>query len=630
MRIVSGCPAAPVLLLLIGAAVFAPAWHGVFFFDDQHAIVENPTIRSLGAGTLAPPPQSSVAGRPVVNLTLALNYAVGGLDPRGYHLVNHLLHLANGMLLLLLVRQTLRRRDRPRALDDDHRATANAFAAALLWTVHPLHTETVAYVIQRTELLMAFFYLSTLGAGMCSMACDDRLRRRVWQVLAVIACGLGMGSKEVMVSAPLVMLLYDRTFISGSIGQSLRRRPGFYAALAATWLVLAGLLATGPRTQTVGLGLGVTPWQYLLTQSQVILHYLRLSVVPWPQTINYQWPPVRGLQEAWPSLLSMVMLAGITARALWHNRAAGFLGACFFLVLAPSSSVVPIPVEMAAERRMYLALAPVAILAVTGVRHLLARRSGSGAPAPLGRTSAIVTVAIVAGAFSWLTWQRLHMFRDEQALWEEALRVNPANPAALNGAGALLMQRGQMVQAEQHFRTALRLQPDLETAQTNLGLVLLARGERQAAMVHLHQAIRLRPEDAKAQNNLGVALAQNGDLEAATACFETALHHKPAFATARANLARTLARRGRLRDAAHHYRLAMPMLADQPRLDAMLNLAMIEATLGRTGPAMQQLAAASRLAPHDPRIEAVRERIASAPADRIQLNEERTTEDSPD
>src|SRR2546427_851882 len=215
----------PLLLVGAGVAAYADSFHGPFFFDDLESIPGNPTIRHLWPPwvPLLPPVHRTVAGRPLVNLSLAVNYALGGLHVEGYHALNLVLHLANGLLLWALVRRTLAQ---PRLRAEVGEAGPwLATAIALLWLVHPLATESVTYVIQRCELLMAFFLLLTLyGVA------------RGWTVLAIVACALGMASKEVMVVTPLLALAYDRIFM-------FRRGWALHVGLAETWFVLAGLVA---------------------------------------------------------------------------------------------------------------------------------------------------------------------------------------------------------------------------------------------------------------------------------------------------------------------------------------------------------------------------------------------------
>ncbi len=245
-----------------------------------------------------------------------------------------------------------------------------AFSITLLWILHPLQTESVTYVSQSAESLMGLLYLLTLYC-LVRRAEADGQGGRLWQCLCVAACLLGMGTKEVMVSAPLVALLYDRAFLSGSFRDAWRRRRPLYSCLAATWLPLALLvLSTHGRGGTAGFGSGVSPWpSYAMNQLQAIVHYLGLCF--WPQPLIFDYgsvlspPTLRVL----PYALAIAGLLALTAWGLLRRPVLDFLGACFFLILAPSSSIIPVATEKMAEHRMYLPLIPVVLLVVVGIHR---------------------------------------------------------------------------------------------------------------------------------------------------------------------------------------------------------------------------------------------------------------------
>ncbi|HEY5226971.1 MAG TPA: hypothetical protein VIJ19_00450, partial [Opitutaceae bacterium] len=252
----TGTGVLPAALLIAAAAAVAylPSFAAPFVFDDVPAIGGNPTIRHI-ASALRPPADTTVSGRPVLNLSLALDYAAGGTAPWVYHATNLAIHILAALALLGIVRRTLG----PRALPV-------AFSVALLWAVHPLNTESVTYVIQRGESLMGLLYLATLYFFIRACGSEGN-RARLWYALSISSCFLGMGTKEVMASAPLIVLLYDRTFLSGSFASALRTRGKAYLGLAASWILLGYLvLATHGRTGTVGFGAGISPLDYAQTQ----------------------------------------------------------------------------------------------------------------------------------------------------------------------------------------------------------------------------------------------------------------------------------------------------------------------------------------------------------------------------
>ena len=341
------------VIVLAAFGAYCRTFSVPFFFDDIFAIVENPTIRPPGAvwDILSPPNDGSgVMGRPLVNLTLAINYALGGTAVQGYHIFNLLLHVASSLTLFGTVRRTLRQPDL--CAQFGTAATSLAATAALAWAVHPLQTESVTCVIQRTELLMGLFYLLTLYYFIRSVEADSW---RGWPVLTIGACLLGMASKEVMVSAPLMVLHYDRTFVAGTFRAAWQQRRRFYLGLAATWLLLGALLLSigGSRGTTAGFGLGITWWPYALKQCEAIVLYLRLSFWPHPLVLDYGREVVSNPLAVAPQAIALLFLVAGMVIALWRRSALGFAGFWLFAILAPSSSVVPLLTQTMAEHRMY-------------------------------------------------------------------------------------------------------------------------------------------------------------------------------------------------------------------------------------------------------------------------------------
>ena len=369
---------AAILLAVLVCAVYAPALHAPFIFDDRNGIVDNESIYKLWPlvgptghpGPLNPGPDLPTSPRPLVNLSFAVNYYFGVVDPFGFHVFSAVVHILTAILLWALVRQTLL------LPYFNHRFDSSAgwlsLAVAMLWALHPLVTETVIYATQRSELMMAFFYLATIycslrywlafpllvtdeaGTGSSQQSQSGR-RRILWLTLAFLACLAGMASKEVMVSAPLMVLLYERTFIAGSLKKAVRRSWPLYIGLAATWILLLVLTLRAPYGTAAGFEAGVPAQHWWLTQTKVFLLYLKLTLWPWPLLIHYELPYLTTFAESWMFVLPVFVLGIITLVLLWRNHPAGYLGTAIFAILSPTS-LIPIRLEMAAERRMYLPL----------------------------------------------------------------------------------------------------------------------------------------------------------------------------------------------------------------------------------------------------------------------------------
>jgi tetratricopeptide (TPR) repeat protein len=571
--------AAGLLLGVAVAAVYANSLGTPFVFDDALSIADNPTIRQLGRiGTvLSPPRAGSVCARPLVNLSLALNYAVSGLNPWSYHALNLVVHAGAALLLFGLVRRTLAGRW----------GTFAAWAAALLWALHPLQTESVTFVIQRTESLMGFFYLLTLYAFVRAV----RESSRAWALGCVLACLAGMATKEVMVSAPLLVLLYDRTFLAGSFRAAWARRRPVYLCLAATWGLLAYCLVAsgGDRAGAAGFHAGVSWQAYLLTQCEAIVHYLHLAFWPHPLVVDYGERLAGGWGEAALPACLLLVLAGGTLAALRFRPAWGFLGVWFFAILAPSSSVVPLPTQTVAEHRMYLPLAAIAV----GLVGLL--RRGGGRAGLIAATG----LAVAGGA---LTVARNHDYRTEVALWTDTVARVPDNPRAHYNLGVALDQAGQIPEAVRQYREAIRLKPTYVEAHNNLGNVLQRTGHPPEAVAEIGEAVRLGPPDPRALYNLGNALFAAGRPEAAIAAFGAALALKPDYAEAHCNLGVALTALGRTGDALAEYRAAAA--ADPRYAVAQFDWGNALAQAGRIPEAIPHYEATLRLDPRQPGAEA--------------------------
>jgi protein O-mannosyl-transferase len=565
-------------------AATVAAYHGSFsgalVFDDEPAILDNPTIRHLWPVWTAwmPPPNRTVTGRPLANFTLALNYAVSGTHVWSYHAFNLLVHVLAGLTLFGLVRRTLRQpvlRERFGGV-----ALPMAFAVALLWCLHPLQVEAVTYVIQRVESLMVLFFLLVFY---CFVRSVDSPHPRRWQAGAVAACLLGAATKEVIAVAPVLLLLFDRAFVAGSFAAAWRRRRGLYLATAATWLLLAGLVAGAGwnRNGTSGFDVGISPAAYWLTQFQAVVRYLWLAGWPHPLVFEYGTFWESGAAAVVPYALPVVALAGATLWALWRRPAVGFLGAWFFAILAPTS-VIPGRIQMIVEHRMYLPLAAVLTLLVAAVT----RRAG--------RRGLLVLLALAAG-LGWLTERRNRDYRSGVALWQDTVAKRPGNARAHNCLGVVLFKAGRIDEAIAHYRTALRLQTFYPEAHNNLGYALTEAGRLPEAITELETALRDEPDYAIAHNNLGNALLQAGRPADAIAHYEAALRREPDFALAHYDLGNALLATGRTAAAIASYEAALRTEPDNA--DAEYNLGNALFTAGRFGDAIGHYQAALRLKP---------------------------------
>jgi protein O-mannosyl-transferase len=601
------------LLLVAGAAIAAAAvavycssFSGRFTFDDRPSIVENATIRHLGdLGSVLSPPSGgyTVSGRPLVNLSLAINYALGGMNVWGYHAFNLAIHIFAGLALFGIMRRTL---ENWSGLSKWH---GLAFAVALIWTVHPLQTESVTYVIQRAESMMGMFYLLTLYCFI-RYAEETQAGKSIWGWLSIGACLLGMASKEVMVSAPVMVFLYDRTFITGSFRETWRRRGRYYLGLALTWILLVYLLLhSGTRGHTAAGNFGddISPEGYWLTQFHAIMRYLALAAWPTPLVFDYGTQAVPSLWSVFPSMVATGLL-GVGAlcalfspsrtpgREVSGRQAIGFAGVWFFAILAPTS-LVPVIVQVMAEHRMYLALAPAVAVAVVGgyrlFEQLLPKTGISGAPI---RLYLPVCLAAAAG-LGFATAERNRDYHAELTLWGKTAARCPGNPRAQYNFGLGLSKSGNLPAAIERYREALRLKPDYTEAHNNLGIALSEIGRWTESIPEYEEAARLDPGSARIRYNLGNAFLHTGELSDAIASYQEGrrLADDPNIEL---NLGIALARAGRVAEAAPAYARALKLDPDFAKALYYLGNALLQ--LGRPDEAIASYERYLRLKPDNP------------------------------
>jgi tetratricopeptide (TPR) repeat protein len=581
---------ATLAVLCLTTIAFAPSLQGPFIFDDHVAIGGNPSITNLWSitGPLHPPADSPMAGRPVVNYSMAFNYWINSLagidqstdpgDPDktvSYHVVNILLHLTCGLVLLGILRRTFRHG----SFGEPWASHADGIALFItaVWLLHPLQTEAVDYITQRTEVIVSLCYLGMLYCSIrAGEAEGDGVPSRIpwgWYAAGTIACALGMASKEVMFSAPLMVVLYDRAFRFGSWRELLhasKSRRWFYLSLAATLSVLFILMAGTPRARSVGFNLGFSALEYLHTQGWAIAHYLRLALVPDALSISYSSTPIPHWHGV-PGLVMLSVFAAITlfawvraGRWLW----VGFLGAWFFLILGPSSSVVPIVSEPIAERRMYLPLLAVIVIAVVFGGVVLQEVRQRFRLRPLPRMALIAGALVITLALSAATFQRSRLFESPEAIWRDAATHAPDNPRAWTNL-ALMEAAGphpRPDQAEAHYRRAIAVDSMYADALINIGMIELGRGARDSATAYFHRVLAVDSMNGRAAAGMGMVLLERGDAAAAVPLLEP--FAEVGGAPALMSLGQALLQVGRTADGAAAFQRAIDL--DPSRTDLMV------------------------------------------------------------
>lgn len=602
-------------VVLMAASLFT-AYHNSFevpfLLDDEDSIVKNPSLGSL-ATALFPPGNSgsTVSGRPLLNLSFALHRSLGADNLTGYHAGNLLIHFAAALCLFGVIRRTLQL-PLLAARYASH-ATLLAWVAAALWALHPIQTESVTYLIQRAESLVGLCYLFTLYAFIRGVTGPSRS----WQMVAVAGCFLGMAAKEVMATVPLVIFLYDRTFVSGTFRDAWRRHRGLHLALASGWLLLLALvISSGGRGTTVGFA-HMDPFEYLFMQGPGIVTYLLRSV--WPAGLVFDYGAV---VEKRP----LVLLAGVavvlallvvTVVQLRRRPGVGFIGAWFFLILAPTSSFIPVATQTLAEHRLYL---PLAALTTAGI--LLVYR--------LGPRIAPLLFAFLLIASGAATIRRNHDYRTALALWEDTLSKAPDNVRAMNNLALCYQDAGRLGDAVEKLTHAIELAPEFADAYGNLGVVLMKQalnqpgagrnealdrgeffgpnrgsGQRDEAGIaraleNLRHAVELAPTRALLFSLYANALLDAGQAEAALPVFVRAVELDPDSEAFHYDLANLYLRLNRYTEAESHYQASLGLNPESA--ETLTNYGLMLRRQHRLPESLERLRAAARLSPRSARV----------------------------
>lgn len=549
----------PLLIANIAVLAYGNSLGGDFVFDDEHDIVENERIRDPWT---AWKPTGGV-WRPVVWVSFAVNHAISR-TPVWFHAVNLVIHLLAALTLYGIVRRTL-------LLDSlrsrfEKSATWLALAVSLLWMAHPLQTEAVTYIVHRYESLMGLFYLLTIY---CFLRGATATQYSIaWYVAAVISSAFGMGCKEVMVTAPLIILLYDRIFLCQSWREVFARRWPVYLGLAATWSMLAMQIMSAIQPKQPWAGFGIrnrSPLEYAQSQPGVILHYLRLCFWPTGQCLDYGWPVARTAEQIVPPALAIAALLLATAVAMWRRPALGFLGLWFFLILAPTSSIMPIA-DIAAERRMYLSLAAVIVLVVFTGNAILKwlARALSLSPFAHGYLASLLVFAPLL-LLCLLTIFRNQDYLTNEGIWRDVIEKRPENSRGYHNLAAALSRRGQPDEVTMYLEEAVKRPNASPNTYRDLGRRYASQGRLQDAWQLFQAALAEAPDDADTHNQLGMIYMRQGKLDASynhlTACLEI----KPTHAEAHNNLGVLLFKQGKTAEAREHYAEAIrlnPEFAD--------------------------------------------------------------------
>lgn len=510
------------LVALIGALAHLNTMNGAFVFDDFGDIVDNERIDGLNHWSTI----LRRARRPLTELTFAANHAVGGFDPTSYHIVNIAIHLITGVLLFLLGRRLLE----PIGRAQQRPVEVPALVIALVWVAHPLSTAAVTYTVQRAESLTSMFYVAGMLAWMIALR---RTRAWPWLLLTIACSALGLASKAIVITLPVMLILLDFAHAREPLLVRIRRRGFAYLGVISTWIVLVhtrvavGVLSTSHPVATAGFSYkDVSPWAYLLTQTEILLHNLRLIIWPTGLSIDYNWLPAAGLSDVLLPAAIVLLLCALVVIVYIRAPHIGVIPAMFFVVLAPTSTIIPIK-DLANDHRIYLAsfgvIATIVLIAWMCLPMLARLFPRRGVQVVAGA----IAVTII-GTLVYATNQRAALYANELNLWRDVLVRNPDNPRALFRIGKEHEEEGRFDEAEASFRRAIAGWPDYTEAHLELAGRLRADRNFAEAIIHYRTALDYRRNGrpkmtAIALFGLTQALLVEGQFNAASQTIEEAL-----------------------------------------------------------------------------------------------------------
>jgi protein O-mannosyl-transferase len=608
----------PAALALTTFIAFLPALEAGFVnWDDDSNFLYNPNYRGLGAAQLQWMFTNFLMAHyiPFTWMTFGLDYVVWGMNPAGYHLTNILLHAANAVLFYFIALHLLRLSVPRRLADGSSAPILGSAFATLLFAVHPLRAESVAWITERRDVLSGFFYLAAVLAYL--QYCDAPVREgrrprspREWYCASLGFFALALLSKEMAMTLPVILLLLDAYPLRrlGGVGSGRRwlpstsvvveKLPFFLLSLAAAYTALVALDHTthvfsgsGSMPSTADATVDVRPIDRVAISAYALLFYLWKMAVPLGLSPAYQLPPPSGF-ETWPALISFAVVLLVTAVVIVGHRRWPALSAAWVGCIVMLSPVIWIP-QIAADRYTYLACAGWALLCGAGLASGWRYCQRCNIDARITVSLAGLALAVVA-ALGVLTWNQVRVWRDSETLWAHAIAAWPSSRSHYK-LGEILAQRGDLAKAIENFEAALRINPRHAYAHSALGFVFAIQGRLTEALEQFDDALRIAPRFATAHTGLGLVFARQGKLSEASDHFRRALESDAGDAQAHTNLGLILKKRGQWGEAAAHFRQAVQADPNSEQAQYQWGLALAEE--GKLSEATDHLRAAVRINP---------------------------------
>jgi len=580
----------PLGIAILVVIAFLPALNdGFVSLDDQRNFIDNDAFRGLGPTQLRWMWTTTLMGHfiPLSWMTLGLDYVLWGMNPAGYHLTNVVFHAANAVLLYWITRRLLRASS-DAFTDGSRRLTLAAATAALLFAVHPLRVESVAWVTERRDVLSCFFFFSSVLAYLRAVERPGLRARWYWAAVGLFVCSVL--SKATSMTLPAVLLVinaYPLRRLGGPVGWRSSAARRIYAevvpfgAIAAGAALVSILVLHPPAQLSVASKLAVSAYS--------LVFYVWKTILPTRLSPMYELP-----QAVDPLALRFVACYAIVAAACvlvwfgrrrWPGLAASTMA--FVLITLPMLGIVQNGPQIAADRYTYYA-APTLAIALAGYVFSFDRAVTLAASVGFGAVLAVLGV---------LTWNQTEVWHDSATLWTYVAGIDDNSSFAQVGLGMLAYDHGDMDAAIGHFRRAVELRPSYDEGFNNMGNALVREGRLADAVESYRRALALNPGFPEAHNGLGSALAQQGNVPDAIEQYRQALALRPAYAEAENNWGAAVARGGDFASAIEHYQRAVA--SDSTYADAYTNWGNALVRLGNFALARAKYETALRLRPND-------------------------------
>ncbi len=513
-----------ILLCCLGIVIYSNSLNNSFHFDDVSSIVKNLNIKNLSKLRLI---WDFWPTRFITYLSLAFNYHLHQLRVFGYHLFNLAIHLCTTILVWWFTLLTFAT---PAMKNDKITKHTNliAFLVAAMFVSHPIQTQAVTYIVQRATSLAALFYLLSLCLYIKSRALeieknDSKQSHNFYYLASLIAASVGMFTKEIIITLPLAIVVYELCFLKMRAGLNWRKILPFFIislTIPLTMLVTKSVnFGEMRRVSEYSYSPNISPWSYLLTQFRVIITYLRLLFIPLNQNLDYDYPIAKTLLEpaTFVSFLFLVVILIIAIRIFYRYRLVSFAIFWFFLILLLESSIFPIQ-DVIFEHRLYLPMLGYSIFLISVMYYLFKNRN-------IG----IIILILITSGYAILTYGRNFAWQDDLILCKDILRKSPRKPRSYVHLGNAYTQKKMYSQAIDSLIKAIEIAPNYSDAYYNLGAVYYEKGDFDKAIFYLSKAIQIDPVDFEAYYYRGASFSYKKEYGKAISDFSQALHINPKY-----------------------------------------------------------------------------------------------------